>query len=369
MRMPSETIRIGEHEVRQGGRPFLIAEVAQAHDGSLGFAHAFIDLAAETGVDAIKFQTHIADAESTRDEPFRVPFSYEDASRYDYWRRMEFTEAQWQGLARHARERQLVFLSSCFSVAAVEMMRRVGMAAWKVGSGEIGSSDVLDAMTADGRPVLLSTGLGGYEDVSRQVERLRQCQTPVALFQCTSRYPTPLEEIGLNVVEELHERFACPVGLSDHSGSIWPSVAAMARGAALIEVHIALHRGQFGPDTPASLDPAEMARLVEARDAIATMAASPVDKNAAIGGMKGMQTLFGKSLALNRPLPAGTVLERAHLTFKKPAGGFRAEDIERVVGRSLVHDVPADRLLRLDDVELAPFGSTERRERTDISTA
>ena len=99
----SPVIHISEREIRQGGRPFLIAEVAQAHDGSLGFAHAFIDIAADAGVDAIKFQTHIAEAESTRDEPFRVPFSYEDASRFDYWRRMEFTLFAVAGLGGSCR--------------------------------------------------------------------------------------------------------------------------------------------------------------------------------------------------------------------------------------------------------------------------
>jgi N,N'-diacetyllegionaminate synthase len=346
-----DTVRIAGREIRQGKRPFVIAEVAQAHDGSLGMAHSFIDIAAEAGADAIKFQTHIADAESTRDEPFRVPFSYEDESRYDYWKRMEFTEAQWDSLAKHARDKGLIFLSSCFSVQAVEMVRRIGMPAWKVGSGELRSTDVLDAMSSGGEPLLLSTGLGGYHDIARQVERLRERRLPFALFQCTSRYPTPLEEIGLNVIDELHERFGCPVGLSDHSGSIWPSVAAMARGAALIEVHIALHRRQFGPDTAASLDPAELRRLIGARDAMAVMAEHPVDKDGQLGSMAGMQALFGKSLALKTPLAAGTILDRHHLLFKKPGGGLGPEDVDGVVGRRLLRDVPADRLLRREDLE------------------
>src|SRR5262245_53870527 len=157
MSTASQVIEISGREIRQGGRPFLIAEVAQAHDGSLGFAHAFIEIAAEAGFDAVKFQTHIADAESTRDEPFRLAFSYEDASRFDYWRRMEFTASQWQGLYEHARERDLIFLSSCFSIDAVKLMREIGMPAWKVGSGELQSDALLDAMALDRKPVLLST--------------------------------------------------------------------------------------------------------------------------------------------------------------------------------------------------------------------
>ena len=353
MSKPANLVSLDGHEIRQGGRPFLIAEVAQAHDGSLGFAHAFVDLAAEAGMDAIKFQTHIAEAESTRDETFRVPFSFQDKTRFDYWRRMEFAVSEWEGLASHAREKGLVFLSSCFSVEAVQMMRRVGMPAWKVGSGEVASPELFDCMAEGGEPMLLSTGMSSYEDIGKAVERVDALGIPLVLFQCTSRYPTRLEDVGLNVIDEMHERFGRPVGLSDHSGTIWPSVAAMARGAPVIEVHIAMHGGQFGPDTPASLTPGELAQLVQARDAIHTMQTCPVDKDAFSEEMREMRSLFGKSLALRQGLPAGTELKAEHLTFKKPGGGLARKDLETVVERRLAHDVPADRLLRLDDLEPA----------------
>lgn len=347
----SDVIHIAGREIRQHGCPFLIAEVAQAHDGSLGFAHSFIDIAADAGVDAIKFQTHIAAAESTREEKFRVPFSHEDATRFDYWRRMEFTVSQWEGLGRHAREKGLTFLSSCFSFEAVELMRGLGMPAWKVSSGEVGSDELLDAIIIGREPILLSTGISDFAAIERQVERLTKKQVPFALFQCTTRYPVPFEEVGLNVIDQLSRRFGCPVGLSDHSGSLWPSVAAMARGAALIEVHIAMHRRQFGPDTAASLDSAQLRQLVEARDAIAAMLSHPVDKDTVSSGLADTRQLFGKSLALKVPLPAGTVLLAEHLTLKKPGGGIGREATAQIIGQRLTRGVPADRLLRLDDVE------------------
>ena len=351
MKRLNSAITISGRAIAQGSRPLLIAEVAQAHDGSLGFAHSFVDVVADAGFDAIKFQTHVAEAESTKDEPFRVPFSYEDASRFDYWRRMEFTPPQWQRLAEHARERNLLFLSSCFSIEAVEMMQRIGMPAWKVGSGEIHSDDLLDAMAATGKPILLSTGLSGFASIERQVERLAAQSVPIALFQCTTRYPSSFEEVGLNAIEELHERFGCPVGLSDHSGTIWPSVAAMARGAPLIEVHVALHRKQFGPDTPASLEPHALAQLVEARDAIFAMVSHPVDKERMESETGSLRQMFGRSLALTQTLPAGTVLREEHLTLKKPGGGLQQEDRPQVLARRLRHEVPSDRLLRLEDLE------------------
>ena len=348
-----ESFAIGGHVIRQGGRAFIIAEVAQAHDGSLGLAHSFIDIAAKAGADAIKFQTHIADAESTKDEQFRVNFSYEDKTRFDYWKRMEFTASQWEGLAKHAREQRVVFLSSCFCVEAVEMLRRLTMPAWKVGSGEIASRELLEAMAVGGEPILVSTGMSGLADIEGQVATLQERSVPVALLQCTTKYPTPLEEVGLNVIDELHDRFGCPVGLSDHSGLLWPAVAAIARGAALIEVHIAMHRRQFGPDTAASLEPAVLRELCEARDAIAKMLANPVDKSATSEHLRSVREIFGKSLALKRALPTGTVLAAEHLTFKKPGGGLSRQNLPSVIGRTLVREVPADRLLRADDLDEA----------------
>ena len=130
----------------------IIAEVAQAHDGSLGAAHAYIDAAARAGADAVKFQTHIAAAESSPAEPWRVKFSLQDATRYDYWRRMEFTEEQWAGLRMHADERGLQFLSSPFSVEAAQLLRRVGVSAWKIASGEVNNVPLFDFMLSTGLP-------------------------------------------------------------------------------------------------------------------------------------------------------------------------------------------------------------------------
>src|ERR1051326_9214643 len=140
----------------QPGRCLIIGEVALTHDGSLGMAHAFIDAIANAGADAVKFQTHIAAAESSPAEPWRVRFSYQDATRFDYWKRMEFTEAQWAGLRDHAREKSLKFLSSPFSVEAVELLKRVGVEAWKIASGEFNNTQMLDCILETGLPVLLS---------------------------------------------------------------------------------------------------------------------------------------------------------------------------------------------------------------------
>ena len=332
-------------------RTFLIAEIAQAHDGSLGSAHAFIDAAADAGVDAIKFQTHIAAAESTLDEPFRVPFSSQDESRYAYWQRIQFRPADWKALTRHANDRGLHFLSTPFSEEAVRLLTELGVPAWKVGSGEVRSRDLMRAMLDVGGPILLSTGMSSWSEIDDAVGFLRTHNAEFVLLQCTSQYPTPLSQVGINVMEEMARRYECPVGLSDHSGTPYPALAAMAKGANIVEVHVTFHRRAFGPDVSASVTLEELGLLAEARDAIAQMASHPVDKDAVAASLSELRGTFGKSLAPSRRLEAGTVLDRGMLTSKKPGTGIPIAALETLLGRRLAHDVKPNRLLRWEDLD------------------
>ncbi len=345
------SIEIAGHQVSNGRRPFIIAEVGQAHDGSLGLAHCFIDAAARAGVDAIKFQTHIAREESTLDEPFRVKFSRQDKTRFDYWRRMEFSPSQWAGLNAHAEEKGVVFLSSPFSIAAVNLLEDLGVAAWKIGSGEFWTEGLLNAMLATGKPLLVSTGMSRWSELTSIAEKLTAREHPFALLQCTSRYPTSLNEVGLNVIDRITNEIGCVTGLSDHSGSLFPAMAAMARGSAIIEVHITLSRDMFGPDVTSSLTTEEISHLVEARDAFFTMDLQPVDKNQMADELTPMRSLFSKSVALAESLPAGTVLTRRHLCTKKPGTGIPASELKNIVGKRLLIDAPLERLLKWENIE------------------
>ena len=347
---PRPSIEIAGRKVGGGAPAYLIAEVAQAHDGSLGLAHRFIDAAKEAGADAVKFQTHFADEESTLDEPFRVKFSKQDETRFAYWKRMEFTDEQWAGLADHAREIGIGFLSSAFSHRAVDLLERLQMPAWKIASGEVTADALLDRIAATGKPVLMSTGMSGYGEIEETLHRVRQAGAPVAVLQCTSRYPTSLAEVGLNVIGELRERFACPAGLSDHSGVVFPALLALAKGADIVEAHITLDRRMFGPDVSSSLTVEEFAHVREARDAFQMMEAHPVDKDAMAAALSDMRQLFRKSAAAVRPLPAGTILTRDMLTAKKPAKGIPASEIGRLVGKRLKRSVTPDRILYWEDI-------------------
>ncbi len=328
----------------------IIAEVAQNHDGSLGQAHAFIDAVALTGADAIKFQTHIAAAESTPDEPFRVKFSRQDKTRYEYWERTSFTPEQWAGLAEHARDKGLIFLSSAFSTEAVALLEGLNMAAWKVGSGEASNLPLLECMGATGKPILLSSGLSTVAELDRMVAQIRQWDVPFGLFQTTSMYPTPPDKLGLNVISEYQQRYACPVGLSDHSGTIYPGLAAVTLGAHLLEVHVTLSPFMFGPDVSSSLTVEGLKQLVDGVRFLETALASPIDKDVMAQDMAEMRRIFQKSVVPRQDLAAGTVLSAAHLTVKKPGTGIPAADLHLLLGRRLRNPARLDQPICWEDV-------------------
>ena len=329
---------------------YVIAEVGQAHDGSLGTAYAYIDAAARAGADAVKFQTHLAAAESTPAEPWRVRFSKQDETRYDYWKRMEFTEPQWLGLRDHADTVGIDFLSSPFSTEAVALLERVGVAAWKIASGEVANLPLLERILQDGRPVLLSSGMSALVELDRAVELIRSHKVPLTVLQCTSAYPCPPEKVGLNVIGELRERYGCPVGLSDHSGTVYAGLAAATLGIEVLEVHITFSRESFGPDVPASLTIDELQTLVQGIRFIERAQDSPVDKDGLADEMEPLRGLFTKSVVATRELPAGHRLREGDLACKKPGTGIPASRLDELVGTTLVRALGADEQVRFEDV-------------------
>ncbi len=346
-----KNIQIGTRTIGDEGSCFLIAEVGQAHDGSLGMAHAYIDAAAEAGVDAIKFQLHIAEAESTIDEPFRTRFSMQDDTRYSYWQRMEFTFEQWKGLTLHAKEKGLIILISPFSIQAIRMLEKLEIPAWKIGSGETVSKDLLETILETKQPILVSTGMSTVREIDNLVKMFHQHKAEFALLQCTSKYPVEFSEIGLNIIQELKARYACPVGLSDHSGSVFPGLAAMAQGASIIEAHIVFDKRMFGPDTQASLTVEDFKLLVNARNAFNRMFSNPMNKDKMAEKLRQTRIVFGKSMALVNDLPAGTILNEEMLTAKKPGTGIPLQQKKKLIGKKLINDVPKIRLLRWEDLD------------------
>lgn len=332
-------------------RCLLVAEVGQAHDGSLGTAHVFIDEAARAGAGAIKFQTHIAAAESHPSEPWRIPFSKQDSSRYDYWRRMEFTEVQWQGLRDHAREAGLIFISSPFSIEAVELLARIDIDMWKIASGELRNGPLLERVADDGRPVILSSGLSSLEELDAVVAVMASRRIDLTLLQCTTAYPCPPERLGLNVIAELRARYRLPIGLSDHSGTIYAGLAAMMLDISMLEVHVTLSRASFGPDVPASILFEELEQLARGIRFIETALQHPVDKDALAIETEDVRRIFSRSIVVRRDLEKGAILRAEDLTFKKPGTGLPPSEAPALIGRRLARFTPADTILAELDLD------------------
>jgi N-acetylneuraminate synthase len=263
---------------------------------------------------------------------------------------MEFTEEQWRGLKTHAEERDLVFLSSVFSPAAVELLSRIRVPAWKIGSGEISNVPLIHKMAVTRLPVLISSGMSGIPELDEAVACVRRHGAPVAVLQCTTSYPTAPENIGLNLISEFQKRYRCPAGLSDHSGTIWAGLAAAALGADILEVHVTFSRQGFGPDVPASVTIGELGQLALGLKFVRTAILHPVDKDEAASRFEEMRTTFGKSIVAARLLAAGTTLTEADLALKKPGGGIPPGGFELLLGKKLRRSLEPDELVQENDV-------------------
>lgn len=326
----------------------VIAEVGSVHDGSFGNATKLVDVAAECGADVVKFQTHIAAAETLADAP--MPQFFQSEPRHAYFQRTAFTLEQWRELSARCAERTVGFLSSPFSIEAVELLERVGVARYKVPSGEVSNLPLLEAIAQTRKPVLLSSGMSSWAELDEAVETLLHCHGNVTVLQCTSAYPCSYEDVGLNAMREMGERYRLPVGLSDHSLTPYASFAAVALGASVIEKHLTFSRLMYGSDAAHSVEPREFSDLVTGIRAIETMLASPVDKTAMAARLEDMKAVFEKSVVSRVDIPAGTPLTAAMVGVKKPGTGIPARQLREVIGRRVRRDVPRDTLLREDDL-------------------
>lgn len=329
----------------------LIAEIGQAHEGSLGLALSYIDALAETGVDAVKFQVHLADAESSFHEPFRVKFSQQDATRFDYWKRMEFSLEQWKLLKSRCDEKGVEFLASPFSNAAVDLLEKLEVKRYKIGSGEVNNFLLLEKIAQTGKPIILSSGMSSFSELDQTTEFLKKKKLSFSILQCTTAYPTQPENYGLNIIPELRERYKVPTGYSDHSARIETCISATALGAEILEFHAVFDRRSFGPDAKSSLEIDEIHQLVKAVRNIDTALINPVDKNHN-SRFAELKNIFEKSLAVNKDLPAGHLLTFEDLEAKKPKGlGVEASKFEEVIGRRLQKDLNQWDFLKEEDIE------------------
>ncbi len=329
---------------------YIIAEIAQAHDGSLGIAHSYIDALASTGVNAVKFQTHIAEAESSEFEPFRVNFSFEDNTRKDYWKRIEFSPEQWGGLKQHCEEKGLEFISSPFSCAAVDLLESVEVKKYKIGSGEVNNHLMLEKIARTGKDIILSSGMSSLMELDTTVDFLKPFGNKLSVLQCTTVYPTFAGQWGLNIIPLLKQRYQVPAGFSDHSGDIFACLAATALGAEILEFHVVFDKRMFGPDAQASLTISQVKKLVEGvRDISIDLETSSGKESSE--RYSDLKKIFEKSLAVNKDLEEGHILGFNDLEAKKPSGyGIPATDFQSVIGKRLLQKKSSWDFLQNSDI-------------------
>jgi N,N'-diacetyllegionaminate synthase len=326
--------------------PFLIAEIGSVHDGSFGNALKLIDAAAAAGADAVKFQTHIASAETLRDAP--MPPYFKGEPRFEYFERTGFKPDQWRALKAACEAAGVAFLSSPFSLEAVDLLEAVGVGAYKIPSGEVSNLPLMERIARTGKPALLSSGMSDWVELDAAVAALRK-GGPLCVLQCSSAYPCPPERVGLNVIGEMRSRYGCAIGFSDHTLGYAAAAAAVTLGAETVEKHFTFSRAMYGSDAANSMEPGEFKTLAAMLREIRAMRASPVDKSDT-APYRDMKRIFEKSVVSARDLAAGATLTAADLAFKKPGDGIPAARWRELLGRKLARAVPADRKLAIEDL-------------------
>lgn len=329
-------------------RCLVIAEVGSVHDGSFGNATKLIETAAACGCDAVKFQTHMAATETLRDSP--NPSYFKSEPRYQYFVRTAFSREQWQMLKTHSDEHKIEFMSSPFSVEAVALIEDIGVSRYKVPSGEVTNLPLLEAIAHTRKPVLLSSGMSTWEELDEAVNIILRAHGDITVLQCTSEYPCASEEVGLNVMQEMRERYRLPVGLSDHTLTPYASLAAVTLGASVIEKHLTFSRRMYGSDAAHSLEPMEFAELVRGIRTIETILSSPVDKTAMAVQLKEMKGIFEKSVVALVDIPSGQVVKQEMVGLKKPGTGIPARKLHEVIGKRAVRAISTDTIIREGDL-------------------
>lgn len=323
----------------------IIAEIGSVHDGSFGNALRLIDVAAQAGADIVKFQTHIAEAETLMKAP--NPSYFKDESRFDYFKRTAFSFNQWQRLKQHALDHNIGFLSSPFSLEAVDLLEDLGVDFYKIPSGEVTNLPLLEKIAATKKEVFLSSGMSNWKELDAAVAIFDPSKLTV--MQCSSEYPCKPEHVGINVIEEMKERYCTSIGFSDHTVGYAAAILAVGRGACLIEKHITYSKFMYGSDARHSMEPSEFKKFCEMLREAQAIYSHPVDKDD-VRAYSDMKEVFEKSIVTSIPVQGGTKISMNNIAFKKPGNGISAGKYKSLLGRVFRHNLPQDHILQETDI-------------------
>ena len=339
------TITIDRREVGDGRPCFVIAEAGINHNGDVTLAAELVDAAAEAGADAIKFQTHFPADEMLR---AGATAAYVGESLFDLLTRTALSRDDHVRLRDRARQKGIIFLSTPFSREAADFLETLGVPAFKTGSGELTHLPMQVHIARKGRPMIISTGMSTPEEIDRTVQAVRAAGASFALMHCTSTYPTPFEHVQLDCIPALKQKYAVPVGFSDHTLGSVIAYAAVTAGANLFEKHFTASRSLPGPDQQGSIEPAELTDLVRGIRAIerargATKQIQP--------GEQDVRNMAHHSVVSIRDVAAGATIGPDDVWAKRPGTGIPARHLGDVVGRVAARAIPKDRLVTWDDLK------------------
>ncbi|MBI3565971.1 MAG: N-acetylneuraminate synthase [Elusimicrobia bacterium] len=321
-------------------RVFVIAEAGVNHNGDLALAERLVDAAKAAGADAVKFQTFRADSLATDAAalaPYQAAAGVRDGQR-TMLAKLELDEAAHRRLQARARATGIEFLSTPFDEASADLLERLGMPLFKLPSGEVTNKRLVEHVARKGWPMILSTGMCDLDEVRRAVGWIRAVSSaPLTVLHCVTEYPAPADQVNLRAMDALRDALGLPVGYSDHTLGTEVSVAAAARGAAVIEKHITLDRTLPGPDHAASLEPAAFSEMVRQIRAV-TSALGDGIKRAAPCEEKNKR-IVRRGLAAARALKRGSTLAACDIAILRPEEGLPAFEADAIVGRRLKIDL------------------------------
>ena len=334
---------IGGTPIGADERPYVIAEVGINARSDLELAKSHIDAAAEAGADAVKFQTHIADAEMAEAEMERI--GSDDI--YETVAANEWSLDEHRNLQRHCEKNEVNFLSTPFSVAGVELLDELSVPAIKIGSGEMQNRELLAAAADTGVPLVVSTGMSTPDEVQATYEFLAERTNEFTLLYCVSAYPTEPDNLNLAYIEELREEYGVPAGFSDHSTGVEASVLALGYDVSIIEKHLTIDRRLPGPDQPVSIEPEELEQLTHYINywSRARGASKPVTEEE-----RAVKEWAHHSLVTDAKVAAGERFDRDNLTTKRPGTGVLATRYFEVLGKAAATNLGADEVVSEDDI-------------------
>lgn len=340
----------GERLIGVGQPCLVIAEAGVNHDGEMEIARALIDAAIAAGADAVKFQSFTAATLVSADAP-KAEYQKQNApgpeTQMAMLQRLELGESQQQALADYCRDRGIIFLSSPFDQASVDLLAPLNLPAFKVPSGEITNLALLSHIAAQGKPVILSTGMATLSEVGDAAATLRDGGAGgIILLQCVSNYPADPADVNLRAMATMADKFGLLVGYSDHTLGAEVALAATALGACVIEKHLTLDCGRPGPDHAASMEPDDFAAMVHGiRNVEAALGhgrKEPATSEAAIAA------IARKSLFAATDIPAGATITDAMIAARRPGAGIAPDQRGRLVNRKAAADIKRDTLITFD---------------------